>query len=278
MGRYLRFGAADATGYTFNFATRCDVTYRKEYFMDFVFGGSRADRAFGLTRITPELTAAYDVDALGFLRYVLGNVDGTVTPWTVTVAADPGNIGTIACEVDGEAAGITNAKVDNWELSVEEGAPARANFTAIGRGTYTVSTVTPYTADFSSSVLMPSNFSLTINTSACSFSLFSMRINNALDSIFKTDTLPVTLRPTGLEITGRIRVPQYAGTYVTDGSITLVAGTIGTIYIGNAKVMEIPPRVTGYELPTTEYSYTGFPQTAAGGYAIRAIIGSTVKW
>ena len=268
MGRYFKFDAN-----YFNFATRCDVSWRKEYFMDFVFGGERSDRAYGLTRITPQLTAAYDVDGLYFLKNVIGSA-GTTLPCTITVADTP-QIGTIGCSVDTESAGILNAKVDTWEITVEEGAPVRSEFTAIGRNTTTFG-ASSYSADFGSNVLMPSDCIVNVGVTPVSVSLFSMRIGNGLEPIFKTSTLPVTIRATGLEVTGRLRVPSFLDSSVQDNSLSCVYGTIGTIFIGAAKFLEIPPRVTGYELPETEYSWTGFP--GAGITALKAVLNNTIKW
>lgn len=268
MGRYFKFDT-----YNFNFATRCDISWRKEYFMDFVFGGERSDRAYGLTRITPQLTAAYDVDGLYFLKNVIGSA-GTTIPCTISVAETP-QINTIGASVDTESAGILNAKVDTWEITAEEGNPVRAEFTCIGRNT-TVFGAGSYSADFDSNVIMPSDCTLTLGASPVSFSLFSLRIGNGLQSIFKSSTLPVTIRATGLEITGRLRVPNYYDPTIQDNSISMAYGTIGTIFIGAAKFLEIPPRVTGYDLPETEYSYTGFP--GAGITAIKAILLNTIKW
>lgn len=267
MARALRF---DSTMF-FNFATRADVLWRKEYFMDFVFGGDRDARAFGLTKITPEITVAYDVDGLRFLNYAIGSlVTGTV------VTSDLIQLSTISCNVDGEIAGIRDAKIDTWEITVEEGNPVKAEFTAIGKDT-TVAGPATYSSDFTSPVLMPSSCTIKIGTNTIDFSLFSMRVNNNIETIFKSGTVPSTLRPGGLEIGGRIRVPNYYYANVTDGSLTAQFGTIGTIVISTAKITEIPPRVTGYDLPETEFAWSGFPG-GSGTPTVRAILGNTFLW
>lgn len=267
MGRYFRFDTN-----TINFATRCDVTWRKEHFTDFVFGGERDQRIYGLTRITPSLTCAYDVDGFKFLDYVLGTHS---TDFTTLSVSDLPQMSTVHLSVDGENAGILNAKVDNWELTVEEGAPARAEWTAIGRDMTTVA-ATAYTTNFDSAVLMPCDFRMTINTSSIDFTRFNLRINNGLDAIFKTSTLPVTIRPTGLEIDGRIRIPNYLTDQVTNGSLRIVCGTIANIDLATVRVTEIPPKVTGYDLPETEYSFIAFPKGTT--QAIKVLLSNTILW
>lgn len=262
MGRYFKFN-----GNTFNFATNCDVDIKKEYFKDFVFGGNRDQRIYGLTRVTPSLTCRYDLDGLNFLQYVLGSIaTGTVT------VSDLPEIGTISAAIDNEFAGITQAKIDTWKLTVEEANPVRAEFTAMGKNICGTAP-TSYTPNFASPPIMPYNVSVTINTTAVTFSLFELNISNGIDAIFKTSTLPVTLRPTGLEISGKIRFPQYATTIIADGSLRLVLGSAGTIDLATIKVTEIPPKVQGYDLPDVEYSFDAFP--AGTTPAIKAYVGST---
>jgi hypothetical protein len=269
MGRYFRFNTN-----TFNFATRCDVTWRKEYFTEFTFGGARDQRIYGLTRVTPSLTCAYDMDGLKFLQYVLGTISANGA--TISVSDLP-EISTIHAGIDyaNENAGILNAKIDTWEFTVEEGNIAKAEFNAIGKDTTTIAP-TAYTTDFNSSPLMPYNFSVTINTSSIDFNRLNLRINNGLQAIFKTSTLPVTLRPTGLEIEGRIRVPNYITDAMVDGSLRIVCGTIGTIDLATCKVTEIPVKAQGYDLPETEYSFTAFPLGTT--QAIKVHLQNTILW
>ena len=267
MGRYFKFDSN-----TFNFATRCDVNVKYDNFTDFTFGGERDQRIYGLTKITPSLTCAYDVDGLKFLINVLGTVSANGV--TVTVADLP-EIGSISALVEAEYAGISFAKIDTWDFTIEEGSPAKAEFSAIGKNTVAAGPAT-YSSDFCSAVLMPSDCRVTINTSSIDFSRFNLKINNGLDPIFKTSTLPTTIRPTGLEIEGKIRVPSYIGTVVTNGSLRLVCGTIGNIDLATIRVTEIPSKVTGYNIPETEYSFTAFP--TCNGQAIKAILSNTIKW
>jgi len=267
MGRYFRFDAEN-----FDFAVRADFSWRKEYFSEFVFGGARDKRIYGLTRITPTATWEYDVNGLEFMQYALGtvSVDGT----TISVADTP-EIGTIHAGIDGVNAGITFAKIDTWDFTVEEGGPAKVEVTAIGKNTTTVAP-SAYTTDIDAPVIMPYNVGVTINTSSIGFVRFNLRVNNGQQAIFKTGTVPATIRPTGLEIEGRIRVLDYLDSSVTDGSLAVVVGTIGNIYVPTVKLTEIPPRVTGYDLPEIEYSFNGYPTTSND--AIRAILSNTIKW
>lgn len=267
MGRHFRFDTN-----TFNFATRCDVTWRKEYFTEFTFGGARDQRIYGLTKITPTLTAAYDMDGLLFLKNVLG----TISTNGVTIGVnDLPEISTIHAGIDGENAGILNAKIDTWEMTVEEGNIAKAEFTAIGRNTTTVAP-TAYTTNFNSAPLMPYNFGVTINTTAIDFTRLNLSINNGLQAIFKTSTLPVTIRPTGLQIEGKIKVPNYLTDSMVDGSMRVVCGTIGTIDLATCKVTEIPVKAQGYDLPEVEYSFTAFPLGTT--QAIKVLLGNTILW
>jgi hypothetical protein len=268
MGRYFRFD-----GNTFDFATRCDVTERREYFNEFTFGGQRDQRIYGLSKVTPMLTAEYDVNGLYFLRNVLGTLSATI-PSTMTIAEVP-EIGTISADIDGIYAGITQAKVDTWNFTVEENGPARVEFAAIGKG-FAGTAPTAYTADFCSTVVMPYNVGVTVNTSSIGFTRFNLNVNNALTPIFKNATLPQTIRATGLEVDGKIRVADYKNANIADGSLCVVVSPIGTIYIPTIKVTEIPSRARGFDLPEAEYSFIGFPSCT--DQAIKAVLGTTIKW
>lgn len=267
MTRYLKFD----TGFL-NFPTRADVNFRKDYFTDFTFGGQRDRRIYGLTKCTPQITVAYDMDGLNFLQYVIGGSGGVFTP------ADVPEIGTIWVGIDDQNFGIINAKVDTWEMNVEGGNPARAEWTAIGKGTFG-STLATYTPNFGSGVIMPSSISVSIGASSIDFSRLNLRVSNALDIIFKSSTLPATIRPTGLEVTGRIRVPYYNLATVVDGSISIKIPGCGTISLPICKITEIPARATGFNLPETEFSFTGFPGAGATDYAISATASTiTINW
>jgi hypothetical protein len=266
MGRYFRFD-----GNTFDFATRCDVTERREYFNEFTFGGQRDMRIYGLSKVTPMLTAEYDVNGLYFLKNVLGTATGS----SITIGADPGEIGTISADIDGTYAGITQAKVDTWNFTVEENSPARVEFSAIGRG-FAGTAPTAYTADFCSTVVMPYNVVVNVNGTSIGFTRFNLNINNALQPIFKNATLPQTIRATGLEVDGKIRVADYKNANIADGSLSVAVNPIGTIFVPTVKITEIPSRARGYDLPEAEYSFIGFPTCT--DQAVKAVLGSTIKW
>ena len=208
MGRYFRFD----TNY-FDFATRADFNWRRDWFSEFVFGGSRDKRIYGLTRVTPTATWTYDVNGLKFLYYATGSI--STNGVTITVGDTP-EIGTLHAGVDGINAGITGAKVDTWEFTVEEGGPARVEVNAIGKNTTTVAP-TAYTTDIDQTVIMPYDVSVTINTSSIGYTRFNLRVSNDLQPIFKTATLPNTIRPQGLMVEGRVRCQDYLDTDVTDG-------------------------------------------------------------
>jgi len=267
MGRYFKFD-----GNTFDFATRADVSWRYEYWNEFVFGGERDQRVYGLTKITPSITAEYDLNGLKFLKYALGSLEATGV--TVTVSDLP-QIATIHAGVDGIWAGILDAKIDTWSMSVEENGPVKAEFTAIGKNT-TSATATVYSADFCTNVMMASDVSVVVGTNTIDYTRFNLNINNGLEPIFKGSTIPQTIRPTGLEIDGRIRVADYLDTDIVNTSLAVHIGTIGDIYIPIIKITEIPPRVTGYDLPEAEYAFNGYPGCTVS--AIWANLDNTIKW
>ena len=267
MARYFEF-----SGNSIDFPTRADFVERKEYFEDFVLGGGRDLRAYGLTRITPNLTVAYDVNGLRFLKYALGSESGTASPYTITVGSTLPTAD-YKVTVDDDNMSIHDAKVDTWEITIEEGAPVRAEFTVIGKtlGTEAASAFTP---DFNNMPILPHECTLKIGgTPNTLWTRISLRINNALEAIHKTSSVPVDIRETGLEITGRIRAPEYSE-WANEGSIDLIIGSAGTIIVRQVKFTEVPPRVTGFDLPETEISFSGYPSGTLA--AIKAIVGS--KW
>lgn len=266
MARYFEF-----SGNSIDFPIRADFTERREYFEDFVLGGGRDLRAYGLTRITPNLTVEYDVNGLRFLRYVLGSETGT-SPYTITVGSTL-PVADYKVTVEGDNMSIHSAKVDTWEITIEEGNPVRAEFTVIGRNIGSQAAL-PFSPDFNNMPILPHQCTLNINGVINTlWTRISLRINNALEPIFKTSSIPVEIRETGLEITGRIRAPEYTN-WAPEGSIDLIVGRAGTITVRNVKFTEVPPRVTGFDLPETEISFSGYPVGTLA--AIFARVGS--KW
>jgi len=270
MGRYFRF-TEGANSNTFDFTVRADFSERKEYFSEFVFGGERDKRIYGLTRITPTASWEYDVNGLAFLRFVLGSLSGS----SVTSVTDTPEMGTIHAGVDGINYGITSSKVDTWNFTVDEGGPVKAEVTAMGKGTTTVAPAA-YTTDIDQAVVMPYDVGVTIGTSSIGFVRFNLNINNGLQPVFKNQTVPVTIRPTGLEVSGRIRVLEYYDSDVVDGSLAIKVGTLGVLYVPTVKFTEVPPTATGYELPEIEYSFNGYPTTSQD--AVWATLNNTLKW
>jgi hypothetical protein len=265
MGRYLKFDTN-----TIDFATRADVSWKKDYFKDFVFGGERDQRVYGLVKITPEMSIEYDVNGLKALQWVLGSLATN----TITVS-EPTEIGTVSCSVETQSAGISFAKVNDWEINIEEGNPITAVMNFIGKNTVTTGP-SSYAADFSSTAMLPSQCYCTIGAASIDFSKISLKINNDIATIFKTNVLPVTLRPQGLQIDGKLRVPSYMDSSVVDGAMTIGLLGVGTICLPTVKFMEIPAKAKGYDIPDTEYSFSAFP--AAATSAIKVILGNTLKW
>jgi len=276
MARYLDMVTDTPETIHFDFATRADFSERKEYFSDFVLGGGRDLKAYGLTRITPTLTMTYDVNGLNFLKFVLGHSDytrDTVNPSTLT---PKGTIGTldVRVTVESENMSIHNGKVNTWEITVEEGNPVRAEVNIIGKSIGTEAANT-YNPDFSDMPLMPYEVTISTGGSELDFTRFNIRISNALQAIFKTSSIPVEIREAGLDVTGRIRANNFSN-WATEGPWTISFGTIGTIILHQVKFMEIPPRVTGFDLPETEINWTAYP--TASTCAITAKIPANPKW
>jgi len=270
MARYLVFDTNH-----FDFATRVDTTYRKEYFDDFVFSGARDRRIYGLTKITPSMDVGYDINGLKFLSYVLGNISGvTITPSSL----NPTYMNSISVEVDGETAGMGITCVDTWELTSEEGNPVKAQFTAIGKTTVSP-VLTAYNANFCSAVVMPADLILKIGEVSIEYSRLQLNVNNNVEVIFRNQTLPSSLRAQGLEVSGRIRVPNYMAGGITDNIVSIGNGAIGTIHLGTIKLTELPARASGFDLPETDYAFTVYPPCATGEYAMKVILsaaGSTI--
>jgi len=267
MARYFEFD-----GNSIDFPTRADFVERREYFEDFILGGGRDLRAYGLTRITPSLTVEYDVNGLKFLKYAMGTI-GTTSPYTVTVASTLPS-GDYKVTVDDDHMSIHDAKVDTWEITIEEGNPVKAEFTVIGK-TMGTDGASQFTPDFNNMPILPHECTLIIGGSTVTeWTRISLRINNALEAIHKTSSLPVTIRETGLEITGRIRAPEYSSSWASEGGMTLIIGDAGTIKVRQIKFTEIPPRVTGFDLPETEISFSGYPSGTLA--AIEAVVND--KW
>lgn len=267
MARYFEF-----SGGSIDFPTRADFSKRIEYFNDFVLGGGRDRTVYGVIRITPQITVAYDVNGLKFTQYVLGSISPDSK--TISVASTvPESFYKVSTE-EGTMS-LHNAKVDTWELTIEEGAPVRAEFTAIGK-TIGAEAASAYQPDFDSMALVPSDCTLKINNTVNpNWTRITCRISNALDVIFKTSSIPVNIRETGLEITGVLRAPHYYQ-WANEGSVDIILGNVGTITMPKVRFTEIPPRVTGFDVPETEISYRAYPTSTQD--AIKIFLSNTIKW
>jgi hypothetical protein len=272
MPRYLD-GTVPSTIY-FDFPTRADFSKRIEYFEDFILGGGRDKLAYGLTRITPQLTVTYDLNGLRFLQYAMGSLAGTVAPFTISVASTVPTI-TFRVLTDDGTMSIHDAKVDSWQITVEEGNPVRAEFTVIGK-TIGAEAGASFSPDFNNMPQTPDKVTLNIGgTPNTLWTRLNVQISNAIATVFGTSSIPTQLRESGLSVTGRIRAPKYYQ-WATEGSMDIVMGTIGTLTIGNCKFTEMPPRVTGFDLPETEISFKGYPGVTSD--AVKAVIGNTTEW
>lgn len=268
MARYLVFDTNH-----FDFATRVDTTYRKEYFNDFVFSGVRDRRVYGLTKITPSMNVEYDVNGLKFLGYVLGATSGnTLLP----SSGNPTYMNSISVEVDGERAGMGTTAVDTWELTSEEGNPVKAQFTGIGMST-TNPILTPYDANFCSAVVMPADLILKLGGVTTEYSRLQISVNNNVDVIFRNQIIPSSLRAQGLEVSGRIRVPNYMAGGISDNTMSVGNVTVGTIFLGTIKLTELPARATGFDLPETDYAFTIYPPCATGEYSMKAVMATAAN-
>lgn len=266
MARYFEF-----TGGTIDFPTRADFSKRSEYFEDFVLGGGRDLRAYGLTRIIPQITVTYDLNGMRFLEYVIGGTGGTLT----VQATVPESFYKVTTESG--TMSIHDAKIDTWELTVEEGNPVRAEFTAIGK-TIGADTASAFSPDFANMPLKPSDVTLTIGAATNTlWSGINVRINNALEPLCKTDSIPVEIREAGLEITGRLRAKEYYE-WATESSMDITLGTLGTLRLHSCKFHEVPPTVTGFDLPETEIAFVAYPTaTTCALTAFKSTV-ATAKW
>uniref|UniRef100_A0A6H1ZJ70 Tail protein n=1 Tax=viral metagenome TaxID=1070528 RepID=A0A6H1ZJ70_9ZZZZ len=271
MTRYLD-GTVPSTIY-FDFPTRADFSKRIEYFEDFILGGGRDKLAYGLTRITPQLTVTYDLNGLKFLQYAMGSL-GTTVPVTISVAATLPTI-TFRVRTDDGTMSIHDAKVDSWQVTIEEGNPVRGEFTVIGR-TIGAVPAAPFSPDFANMPITPDAVTLRIGGAVITeWTRLNVGISSAIAPIFSTSSIPIALRETGVNVTGRIRAPKYFA-WASEGSMELAVAALGTIILPNTKFTEVPPRVTGFDLPETEISFKGYPTAAAD--AIRAVLINTIKW
>ena len=274
MARYYEI----VYGSTINldFPIRAAYSVSKNWFQDFVLGGGRDKKAYGLTQITPSLTTAYDVNGLGLLQYVLGSAAAPNTTSAHTLIP-LSTIHEIAqrVTVDDEHLELQNAKIDTWEIVVETAAPIRAEFTTTGRGT-TGTSASVFTPNYNNMPLVRADCSLFIGgVEDTNFTRLALNINNNLEPIFKTGTFPATIRPQGLDITGRLRANKFSE-FASAGSWDIYFGNVGTITLHTVNVLEVPPSVSGFDLPEVELAFTAFP--TANTVALTAVMDSLKPW
>jgi hypothetical protein len=247
MARYLEIGS----GNTIDFPTRAEFAKKIDYYDDFVLGGNRDRRAYGLVKITPTMTLTYDVNGFKFLEAVLGSGTGTIIPGTTIPAYD------YKVLTERGTKSIHSAKVNSWELTVQEGNPVTAvaniNGTSIGASSAAV-----FVPDFNNMPYLPYQCTLKIGGSANTlWTQLSVKIDNALQSIFKTSSIPVDIREAGLSITGKITAPEFYE-WAAEGSMDIIFPST-TIIIGTAKFTNVPGGVQGYDLPDSAIEFAGYP-------------------
>jgi len=252
MTRYLQFN----DNYH-EFSTRADVSIRKEYFERFTFGGTRDKKLYALTRIRPEVTVEYQVIGGNFFYYAMGKYS-TIPPETnntITVGSTLPLI-SIKIDVDGDKVAVKDGKIDSMEITFEEGSPAVVEYTVLGKNWDTTTSVTAYTVDWDKAPLTMDKVTITLNDTTVQASRIAVRIANNLDPRYFADTLPVELRETGLEVTGRIRISEYE--VLNDGTLKIDTEFF-TMTLPNIKFTELPPRVTGFDVPEAELAFTAYP-------------------
>ncbi|MEM2261394.1 MAG: phage tail tube protein, partial [Ignisphaera sp.] len=204
-----------------------------------------------------------------FLYYVLGSISTTTIAVGSTI---PESFYYVT--VENENMSLHGAKVDTWELTVEEGSPVRAEFTAIGKNIGTTG-ASPFTPDFNNPPKMQSDVSVTVGGSTIEYNRLSLRISNGIEPIYKGSLNPQELRETGLEVTGRIRAPKYSQ-FISEGAMVITISNVGQISMPNVRLTEVPPRVSGFDLPETEISFRAYPTTTED--AIKVTLTNTLKW
>ncbi len=252
MARYLDI-IYGANTVHFNFPLRAEIGLRKEYFRDYILGGARDQAVTGLTRYRPEITVEYDVCGFLFKDIALGGDTPTSTIPYVDVRVTIGN----------ESISIEDAKVDSWEITWEEGQPARARVTFVGKNKGETG-ADSYSVDYDKAVYTLGNCTIKLNGTEIKATRYNIRINNNIQPLYYGNTLPQDLKEQALEIEGRIRLAEFSE--VSDGSIS-IEGPDFTIELPNVKFTEVPPRATGMEVPETEARFMALP--GSGGYAIK---------
>jgi len=252
MTRYLKFN----DNYH-EYSTRADVSIRKEYFERFTFGGTRDKKLYALTRIRPEVTVEYQVIGGNFFYYAMGEYS-TIPPQdnnTIDVGSTLPLID-IKIDVDGDKVAVIDGKIDSLEITFEEGSPAVVEYTVLGTNWNTTITVGAYTVDWTKVPLTMDKVTITLDNTTIQANRLAIRIANNLDPRYYADTLPVELRETGLEVTGRIRISEYQ--VLNDGSLNIATEDF-TMILPKVKFTELPPRVTGFDVPEAELAFTAYP-------------------
>jgi hypothetical protein len=263
MSRYLEIGTSN----TIDFPTRAEFSKKIDYYDDFVLGGNRDRRAYGMVKATPTMTLSYDVNGFKFLEAVLGTSGGTITPGSTIPAYD------YKVLTERGTKSIHSAKVNSWELTVQEGNPvtAVANINGTTIGSAAASSFTP---DFNNMPYLPYQCTLKIGGSANTlWSQLSIKIDNALQSIFKTSSIPVDIREAGLSITGKFTASEFYD-WANEGSMDIIFPST-TIIIGTAKFTSVPQGVKGYDLPDSAIEFSGYP---VGSDSAIKVFNSGTKW
>jgi len=252
MARYLDIVYGTSTIH-FNYPLRAEIGLRKEYFRDFVLGGARDQAITGLTRYRPEITVEYDLCGFLFKNIALGGD----TPQSTIPYVD------VRVTIGDENISIENAKVDSWEITWEEGQPARARVTFLGKNKGT-SGASSFSVDYSVGVYTLGNCTIKLNGTIMKATRYNIRVNNNIQPLYYGNSLPQELKEQALEIEGRVRLAEFKE--VSDGSIQ-ITGSGFTIELPNVKWTEVPPRASGMNVPETEARFIALP--GSGGYAIK---------
>jgi hypothetical protein len=277
---------------SFNYLRDMEVTVKEVTDSAFLIAGSRDQRRIAILQEEPDVKLSADLMSFYPLYYALGSISASATPpHTFEVNSTIPWI-TIARTLNPIEAGesgllcVYGAKVDNCEITLENGAVGKVDIDLVGTGATLTTGTVDSTPDHSKHAIYFYDMDIIVDGNTLpEVNVFSVAVNNNLDRRLSVSTASgyraYSVREGGLEITGKIGVGAKALGMLedvlnrsTEHTIQAVlnkthGGTAtGTITMPCVFFSEYPEKLSGIEPYEIELAYEAMPPTTGTALTI----------
>lgn len=290
--RTVKFGIVDGATLppttdltlTVNYLRSCEITVRENIDKQPIIGGSRESARVSVLGEEPDVRM--EMDAMSFYPFylALGNITGTVPPYTITTSATVPFVAIGRHLLPTESGEqpllrVWGAKVDSLDLTIGAGEIATYEINFKGKGATITGETISSTIDYS---IQPIHFSdvdvIVDGTTLPEVERVNLSVKNDIDRKLSVSTAvgyrAYAMRESALSLEGRITVGAFALSMLdkvlqraSQHTVQIVVnktheGTVtGTITLPNVMFNEYPDRLEGIEPYSVEIPFNAIPST-----------------